>query len=87
MPAYRDDCTIYAFDVLATSGIDADVLSIQVAGEIDFAVGEPIRLRALTVECWEMEGRSGASFRAEGLERLAERTSPKPEPPRDTTSR
>jgi len=28
-----------------------------------------VRLRALTAEYWEMEGRSGVSFRAEGVER------------------
>lgn len=76
----RDDCTIYAFNVLATSGTDADVLSVQVAGQIDFAVGEAVRLRVLTAECWEMEGRSGVSFRAEGVERVTGHGAPKVDP-------
>jgi hypothetical protein len=69
----RDDCTIYAFNILATSGADADVLHIQVVGQVDVAVGEAVRLRTLTAECWEMEGHSGVSFRADGIERVAAR--------------
>lgn len=65
----RDGRPIYVFDVLATTGRDADVLSVKVAGEIEAAVGEAVRLRALTAEYWEMEGRSGVSFRAERVER------------------
>jgi hypothetical protein len=64
----RDGRPIYAFNVLATTGVDADVLSVKVAGEIEASVGEVVRLRALTVEYWEMEGRSGVSFRAQGIE-------------------
>jgi hypothetical protein len=65
----RDGRPIYAFNVLATTGVDADVLSVKVAGAIEAAVGESVRLRALTAEYWEMEGRSGVSFRAEGVDR------------------
>jgi hypothetical protein len=65
----REGRPIYAFNVLATTGVDADVLSVKVAGEIEAAVGEAVRLRALTAEYWEMEGRSGVSFRAEGVDR------------------
>jgi len=83
----RDDCTIYAFNVLATSGTDADVLSVQVAGQIDFAVGEAVRLRVLTAECWDMEGRSGVAFRAEGVERVTGREAPKVDPTQGTGPR
>jgi hypothetical protein len=42
----RDGRPIYAFNVLATTGVDADVLSVKVAGEIEAVVGESVRLRA-----------------------------------------
>lgn len=65
----REGRPIYAFNVLATTGVDADVLTVKVVGHLEATVGEAVRLRTLTAEYWEMEGRSGVSFRAEGVDR------------------
>ncbi|MGH2941790.1 MAG: hypothetical protein ACRDLN_03305 [Solirubrobacteraceae bacterium] len=82
----RDDRPIYVFNVLATSGMEADVISVQVEAPIDVAVGEGIRLRTLTAECWQTEGRSCVSFRAEDIERVGERGASEVPPTEDAGS-
>jgi hypothetical protein len=43
---------------------------MSVAGEPKFAEGDGVRVAGLTAQAWEMDGRSGMSFRAASITQL-----------------
>lgn len=65
----RDGQDIYSLAVLVTGLDKADVMTIKVPGPVEAQALEPVVLRGLTAEHWEMGDRSGVSFRATALER------------------
>src|SRR3954470_12461301 len=45
----------------------ADILRVVVSGDPGVKAGELVRVEGMTAQAWEMEGRSGMSFRATAI--------------------
>lgn len=60
---------LFSVRLMATTGTEADMVTVKLAGPVDGVVGEVVSLSGLTVEYWELDGRSGVSFRADTLDR------------------
>lgn len=60
---------------------EADVLDIQVVGEpVGLVEGQPVRVFDLEMRPYEVEGRSGYTFRASAITAAGADAPPKPEP-------
>jgi hypothetical protein len=46
---------------------EADILRVVVPGDPGVKEGELVRVEGLTAQAWEMDGRSGMAFRAQGI--------------------
>jgi hypothetical protein len=65
--------------LVALGDEDAEIIRVTVPGDPKVAQGEMVRLADMTIEGWEMNGRSGTTFRAstiraEGRGQGAEKT-------------
>lgn len=58
---------LHAVQLVVMGGGEAEVLRVTVAGEPKVTEGQPVQVEGLTAFPWEMEGRSGVSFRAEHI--------------------
>lgn len=47
---------------------DADIVRVSVPGDPKVGQGEMVRVEELTAQPWEMDGRSGMSFRASAVQ-------------------
>jgi hypothetical protein len=60
--------TVYVVGVVALKGKDSSVIQISVPGEpVGLVVGSPVRLVDLEAVPWDVDGRSGVSFRASAV--------------------
>ena len=61
---------LWGLDLVALGGKDgAEVWPVRIAGEPKgISTGQPLRVEGLRAQYWEIEGRSGISFRADRLE-------------------
>jgi len=46
---------------------DAEIIRVTVAGDPKVGQGEMVRVEGMTSQAWEMDGRSGQSYRAESI--------------------
>jgi hypothetical protein len=53
--------------VVALGDEDAEIIRVTVPGDPKVAQGEMVRLQDMTIQGWEMEGRSGTTFRASAV--------------------
>jgi hypothetical protein len=58
---------MHAVQLVVMGGGEAEVIRVTVAGEPKVQEGMPVQVEGLTALPWEMEGRSGVSFRAERI--------------------
>jgi hypothetical protein len=53
--------------LVALGDEDAEIIRVTVPGDPKVAQGEMVRLADMTIEGWEMNGRSGTTFRASAI--------------------
>ena len=59
----RNGELLWRVQLVALGEGGADILRVSVPGEPSVTQGEMVRIDGLTAQPWEMEGRSGVSFR------------------------
>jgi hypothetical protein len=55
---------LWRVQLVALGDGDAEIIRVTVAGEPKLGQGEMVRVSDLTVQGWEMEGKSGMAYRA-----------------------
>jgi hypothetical protein len=65
---------LWRLEVVMYGGGEADVIRLTVPGDPGLGEGEMVRVEGLTAQAWEMDGRSGTSFRATAVKALAGRS-------------
>ena len=60
----RNGEVLWRIQLVAMGDGDAQIIKVAVPGDPRVSEGEPVRVEGLTAQAWEMEGRSGMSFRA-----------------------
>lgn len=63
----RNGEVLWRVELVAFGGGEAEVIRVAVAGDPNVPEGERVRVEGLTAHAWEMEGRSGMSFRAQAI--------------------
>src|SRR3954462_14915386 len=63
----RDGELLWRVQVVALGDGEAEGIRVSVPGEPDVSQGEMVRVEALTAQPWEMDGRSGVSFRCQAI--------------------
>lgn len=58
---------LYAVQLVVMGSGEAEVIRVTVAGEPKVQEDQAVEIQGLTALPWEMEGRSGVSFRAEQI--------------------
>lgn len=71
----EDGKPLYAVSLVALGPDGAQVFSVKTAGEPKgITQGTPVKVANLVATYWELNGRSGVSFRAERIEATTART-------------
>jgi hypothetical protein len=70
---------LWRVQVVALGDGDAEIIRVTVRGDPQVGQGEMVRVQEMTVQGWEMDGRSGMTYRAaairsEGRGQAAEKT-------------
>ena len=60
---------LWRAQLVALGDREAEIIRVAVPGDPKVSQGEMVRVDALTAQPWEMEGRSGVSFRCEAIHR------------------
>jgi hypothetical protein len=55
---------LWRLEVVMYGDGEADIIRLTVPGDPGVGEGDMVRVEALTAQAWEMDGRSGTSFRA-----------------------
>jgi hypothetical protein len=58
---------LWRVQLVALGDGEAEVIRVAVAGDPHVSQGEMVRVESMTAQAWEMEGRSGMSFRASAI--------------------
>ncbi|MEA2187520.1 MAG: hypothetical protein QOK16_2531 [Solirubrobacteraceae bacterium] len=56
---------LWRVQLVALGDGDAEIIRVTVAGDPKVGQGEMVRVEGMTSQAWEMDGRSGQSYRAE----------------------
>ncbi|MGH2941734.1 MAG: hypothetical protein ACRDLN_03025 [Solirubrobacteraceae bacterium] len=59
-----DGEVLWRVQVVALGDGDAEIIRVTVAGDPKVGQGEMVRLTDMTIQGWEMDGRSGSTYRA-----------------------
>src|SRR5262245_21746754 len=68
---------LWSVELVAFGEGGAQIIKVTVAGDPNVAEGELIRVAGLTANAWEMEGKTGLSFRAEAVQPMKPRAAEK----------
>jgi hypothetical protein len=68
---------LYGVKVVALGDGDAEIIRVTVAGDPGLKPAEMVRVDGMTAQPWEMDGRSGTSFRAESIRAASARAGEK----------
>jgi hypothetical protein len=63
----RDGEILYTAQLVAMGGGEAQVIRVTHVGDPKIQEGQPVDVAGLIARPWEMEGRSGVSFRADRI--------------------
>jgi hypothetical protein len=63
----RNGEVLWRIQLVAMGHGDAQILKVAVPGDPQVGDGEPVRVEGLTAQAWEMDGRTGMSFRATAI--------------------
>lgn len=58
---------MYRVQLVALGDREAEIIRVAVPGDPGVKQGDMVRVEAMTVQAWEMDGRSGMSFRARAI--------------------
>ena len=58
---------LWRVQVVALGNGDAEIIRLTVAGDPKVGQGEMVRVQGMTQQAWEMDGRSGQTYRAESI--------------------
>jgi hypothetical protein len=58
---------LWRVQVVALGDGDAEIIRLTVAGDPKVGQGEMVRVTGMTQQAWEMDGRSGQTYRAESI--------------------
>ncbi|HEX8158468.1 MAG TPA: hypothetical protein VF526_13880 [Solirubrobacteraceae bacterium] len=58
---------LWRVQLVALGDGDAEIIRVAVAGDPKVGQGEMVRVEGMTSQAWEMDGRSGQSYRAESI--------------------
>jgi hypothetical protein len=58
---------LWRVQVVALGDGDAEIIRVTVPGDPKVGQGEMVRVADMTIQGWEMDGRSGTSFRATSI--------------------
>jgi hypothetical protein len=64
---------LWGAQLVALGAGEADIIRVAVVGDPNLSQGEMVRVEELTAQAWEMEGRSGMSFRAAAIRSVSGR--------------
>jgi len=65
---------LYRVQLVALGEGEAEIIRVSVPGDPAVKQGEMVRVEGLMAQPWEMDGRSGTSFRANAIRSAAART-------------
>ena len=57
---------LWRVQLVAFGDGEADIMRVAVPGDPGVSEGEMVRVEGMTAQAWEMDGRSGMSFRGHG---------------------
>jgi hypothetical protein len=58
---------LWRVQLVALGDGEAEIIRVSVPGDPGVALGEMVRVDAMTAQAWEMDGRSGMAFRATAI--------------------
>ncbi|MGA2928988.1 MAG: hypothetical protein ABSG43_23975 [Solirubrobacteraceae bacterium] len=58
---------LWRVQLVALGDGEADIIRVSIAGEPKLTQGEMVRVEGMTAQAWEMDGRSGMTFRANAI--------------------
>ena len=58
---------LWRVQVVALGDGDAEIIRVTVAGDPKVGQGEMVRVQGMTQQAWEMDGRTGQTYRAEAI--------------------
>ncbi len=58
---------LWRVQLVAIGDGEAEIMRVAVPGDPNVPQGETVRVDGMTAQPWEMEGRSGMAFRAQGI--------------------
>ena len=58
---------LWRVQVVALGDGDAEIIRVTVPGDPKVGQGEMVRVQGMTQQAWEMDGRSGQTYRAESI--------------------
>src|SRR4051794_23193161 len=58
---------LWRVQLVALGNGEAEIIRVAVPGEPKVAQGEMVKVDALTAQAWELDGRSGMSFRCQAI--------------------
>jgi hypothetical protein len=76
--AHRTDVNgevLWRVQLVALGDGEAEIIRVAVPGDPNVAQGEMVRAEGLTAQPWELDGRSGMSFRCQAIRSTAGRSS------------
>jgi hypothetical protein len=68
---------LWRLQVVALGENEAEIIRVAVPGEPKVGQGEMVRVEGMTAQAWEMDGRSGMSFRAQSIRSVSPRAGEK----------